>query len=60
MTHLTQEQEIRARALDAAVTLIDMTASEAIDIAATMFAAYIETGALPEPANKKPRLKAIP
>ena len=58
MTHLTLEQEIRARALDAAVTLIDMTASEAIDIAATMFVAYIETGAMPE-APKPKKLKAV-
>jgi hypothetical protein len=48
MTGLTPEQEIRARALECAVTLLDLNAPDALDIAATMFAPYIESGALPE------------
>lgn len=59
MTGLTPTQEIRARALDAAVTLMELSAAEAIDIAATMFVPYIETGVLPE-TKSRAKLKPVP
>jgi hypothetical protein len=57
MTGLTPEQEIRARALDAAVTLIDIGEVDAVRIAETVFAPYIRDAIVPAPTQsttKKP------
>jgi hypothetical protein len=52
MSGLTSEQEIRARALDAAVTLIDIGENDAVRIADSLFVPYIRDGVVPQ---KKPQ-----
>ena len=57
MSSLTPEQELRARALDAAVTLIDIGEHDAVRVADALFVPYIKDGIVP--AKKPQHLKPV-